>query len=65
MEETCSHLQFIKYSFAVLLIKMLEYLGTHCFSGKAAPSSFYRHVRVMFSTSVLRSMLRPESLTAK
>lgn len=65
MEETCSHLQLIKYSFAVLFIKMLEYLGRHCFSGKAAPSSFYRRVRIMFSTSVPKSMLRPESHTAK
>lgn len=65
MEETCSHLQLIKLSFAVLFIKKLEYLGMHCSSGKAAPSSFYRHVRIMFSTSVPRSMLRLESHSAK
>lgn len=55
MEETCSRLQVIKYSFAVLFIKMLEYLCTYCFSGKAAPSSFYRSTTIMFSTSVPRS----------
>lgn len=64
MEEMCSRLQ-LKYSFAVLFIKMLEYLCTHFFSGKAAPSSFYRLARIMFSTSVVRSLLRPESHTAK
>lgn len=61
MEGTRSrHLQFIKYSCAVLFVKMLECLHTRCFSVKAAPSAFYRQFRVMFSTAVPRSVFRPE-----